>query len=351
VEAFEERCLLSGSRLLPSALVNLLSEISSKLVVEAGPFPGLEKHGPLDSTVGSNGPGGQHSDTQKPKTGAAKIGNTDGPGDNNVAASMNDADVTNGVVSSAKSAVGGPTSVGATLAGADAGQTDVAPPVDVVAVAPPAGTAAAAHPQHGPLDLTGLAPVGAVSVPGAADPRVKTVADPQGSERAGSPPPGAPDSGLAARAGICLNRLIGAGLRTAHDAEWESALQAISRVATLEPRAPDAGLEVREMVEPWTLPAPSAEGLPPDLVRFNAAGLEQDLQSFLDQIDQLGGELIGVLRGLHLSPWLMAVAVTAAAGEMARRRQRQWQRGLAAGDAAAAGTTWFTDLTGYGERP
>jgi hypothetical protein len=82
-----------------------------------------------------------------------------------------------------------------------------------------------------------------------------------------------------------------------------------------------------------------------DFVPFDPAILELAMRQFLDQIENLGGELPGFLAGLGLSPWLLAAVVATTASEIARRRLRQTQAGrcpATGGEGATA--TWFPDL-------
>ena len=93
------------------------------------------------------------------------------------------------------------------------------------------------------------------------------------------------------------------------------------------------------------IPTPRTEAVLADLLPLNLASLEADLQTFLAQLEQLGGELSSLLGRMNLSPWLMAIAVAAIAGEVARRLQRsQHGRLLAAADGATL--AWFPELSG-----
>jgi hypothetical protein len=93
------------------------------------------------------------------------------------------------------------------------------------------------------------------------------------------------------------------------------------------------------------LPPPRHEGLT-DSLSFDLALLEGDIQAFLQQIEQLGGELSSLLARMNLSPWLMAIAVAAVAGEIARLRlqgpHRRPQLAACEGETLA----WFPGLTG-----
>jgi hypothetical protein len=92
------------------------------------------------------------------------------------------------------------------------------------------------------------------------------------------------------------------------------------------------------------IPSPQTEGGLADLLPMDLASLEADLKAFLAQIEELGGELSSLLGRTNLSPWLMAIAVAAITGEVARRLQRPQRRLLAAGDGATL--AWFPDLSG-----
>jgi hypothetical protein len=66
---------------------------------------------------------------------------------------------------------------------------------------------------------------------------------------------------------------------------------------------------------------PSSQGVLADLFPLDLTSLEGDIQTFLEQLEQLGAELSSMLGRMNLSPLLMAAAITALAGEMVRR---QW---------------------------
>jgi hypothetical protein len=81
---------------------------------------------------------------------------------------------------------------------------------------------------------------------------------------------------------------------------------------------------------------------------FNLASLERDIQAFLEQIEQLGGELSSLLARMNLAPWLMSIAVAAVAGEIVRRRLQEPHRCPQPQLAACEGASlaWFPGLTG-----
>src|SRR5262249_12434445 len=55
---------------------------------------------------------------------------------------------------------------------------------------------------------------------------------------------------------------------------------------------------------------------------FGLGALDLDVQKFLGQLDDLRLELRGMLYGMGIYPWLLALAVAVAASEMRRRQQR-----------------------------
>jgi len=93
------------------------------------------------------------------------------------------------------------------------------------------------------------------------------------------------------------------------------------------------------------IPSPRGEGLA-DLLPFNLASLEEDIQAFLEQIEQLGGELSSLLARMNLSPWLMSIAVAAVAGEIVRRRLQEPNRRPQLAACEGASLAWFPGLTG-----
>jgi hypothetical protein len=101
-----------------------------------------------------------------------------------------------------------------------------------------------------------------------------------------------------------------------------------------------------EIDDAFSTPSPRAGGLMANLLPLDLASLEGDIQAFLQQIDQLGVELSGLLARMNLSPWLVAVAVTAIAGEIARRRLQRSQHGPLLAASEGATFVWFPGLTG-----
>ena len=94
------------------------------------------------------------------------------------------------------------------------------------------------------------------------------------------------------------------------------------------------------------LPGPRSEDLLSNARPFDLAALEGDLQAFLEQIGQLGGELSSLLARMNLSPCLVAIAVTAVAGELTRRRLQGPRRAPLLAACEGANLTWFPCLTG-----
>src|SRR5207253_4056723 len=93
------------------------------------------------------------------------------------------------------------------------------------------------------------------------------------------------------------------------------------------------------------IPSPCPGGLA-DLLPLDLASLEGDIQAFLQQIEQLGGELSSLLARMNLSPLLMAVAVAAVAGELTRRHLQGPHRRPQLAACEGATLAWFPDLTG-----
>jgi hypothetical protein len=102
-----------------------------------------------------------------------------------------------------------------------------------------------------------------------------------------------------------------------------------------------------ELDDDSPIPCPRREEGLADLLPFNLASLEGDIQAFLEQIEQLGGELSSLLARMNLSPWLMSIAVAAVAGEIVRRRfQEEPHRRPQLAACESASLAWFPGLTG-----
>jgi hypothetical protein len=92
-------------------------------------------------------------------------------------------------------------------------------------------------------------------------------------------------------------------------------------------------------------PSPEPSGLLADFLPFDPATMNLALRQFLDQINNLNGELGSFVEGLGLSPWfVVAAAVATTASEITRRRLRRTQDQLSATGCEGATSTWFPDL-------
>jgi hypothetical protein len=90
---------------------------------------------------------------------------------------------------------------------------------------------------------------------------------------------------------------------------------------------------------------PRSQGVLADLFPVNLTSLEADIQTLLEQVEQLGAELSSMLGRMNLSPLLMAVAITALAGEIARRGLHRPQAGPLLGSGGDAAAGWLPGLT------
>ena len=108
---------------------------------------------------------------------------------------------------------------------------------------------------------------------------------------------------------------------------------------------PAGGVSDTDGDSPAPAPAPQSEGVLADLLPLDLASLEADIQTFLEQVEQLGAELSSMLGRMNLSPVLMAVAIAALAGEIARRRVHRPQRGSLLACCAGAAVEWLPGLT------
>jgi hypothetical protein len=91
---------------------------------------------------------------------------------------------------------------------------------------------------------------------------------------------------------------------------------------------------------------PQLAGMVQDVVPVDMAALEQGVQRFLDRVAGLSQS--GVQTRYGLVAWAAALAGAAVAGELARRRLRQTQRGLALTELCGGGR--WTCLPGFGPR-
>lgn len=101
-----------------------------------------------------------------------------------------------------------------------------------------------------------------------------------------------------------------------------------------------------EPKEDGLLAPPQSNGQPADWLPVNLAALEGEIQTFFEQVEQLGVGLGSLLGRMNLSPWFTTIAVAAVAGEMARRHmQRPPPRPLLTACEDATGA-WFPGLAG-----
>ncbi len=81
-------------------------------------------------------------------------------------------------------------------------------------------------------------------------------------------------------------------------------------------------------------PDPSSSGLLTDFLPFERRSLEAAIDRFLDQFESLGADLTDWRSPTELLPMLTAVAVTAVASEVLRRRRQRDEANAADGDRA-----------------
>lgn len=91
-------------------------------------------------------------------------------------------------------------------------------------------------------------------------------------------------------------------------------------------------------------PAGEAAGVVEEFVPFAPGVLEQAMQQFLGEVQDLGEELTGMVSVRGISAWLFAAAAAAVAYEMARRRLGGRTRLALAGSAAPSSSHWFPGL-------
>jgi hypothetical protein len=125
------------------------------------------------------------------------------------------------------------------------------------------------------------------------------------------------------------------------EAVWpdeSEALPAIRQVSLVG----GAGEEEKDL----PIPSPRSQGLAADWLSFDLGALEGNIETFLEQVEQLGAELSSLLGRMNVSPLFMAVAIAAVAGEMARRQlQRPRHRPLLTACEGRTGA-WFPSLIG-----
>jgi hypothetical protein len=94
------------------------------------------------------------------------------------------------------------------------------------------------------------------------------------------------------------------------------------------------------------LPLPHDENQLAGLLPFHFAVLDEEIQAFLQQVEQLGRELGSLLAGMNLSAWLVAMVGAAVAGEVVRRRLHKAQRQAFFAAYESSTLAWFPSLTG-----